>query len=99
MDESEQAQRAGSAAAPVPPAVPATGEKAEASDPPGGPAAPAVDVIIVGFGLPGRFVAELLDARDIGYAVVELNPSNAKGIAACGKRVICGDARNVEILK
>lgn len=62
-------------------------------------AAPAVDVIIVGFGLPGRFVAEVLDARDVPYAVVELNPSNAKSIASCGKRVICGDARNAEILR
>jgi CPA2 family monovalent cation:H+ antiporter-2 len=30
---------------------------------------------------------------------VELNPSNAKSIASCGKRVICGDARNVEVMK
>jgi voltage-gated potassium channel Kch len=65
----------------------------------GGPAAPPVDVIIVGFGLPGRFVAEVLDAREVPYAVVELNPSNAKSIASCGKRVICGDARNAEILR
>ena len=63
------------------------------------PAAPPVEVIIVGFGLPGRFVAEVLEAREIPYAVVELNPSNAKSIASCGNRVICGDARNVDILK
>ena len=65
----------------------------------GEPAAPPVDVIIVGFGLPGRFVAEVLDAREIPYAIVELNPTNAKSVASCGKRVICGDARNVEILR
>ena len=65
----------------------------------GGPIAPPVDVIIVGFGLPGRFVAEVLEARQIPYAVVELNPTNAKSIASCGKRVIAGDARNAEILR
>jgi glutathione-regulated potassium-efflux system protein KefB len=56
-------------------------------------------VIISGFGLPGRFVAEVLDARKIPYCVIELNPSNAKSIAACGKRVVSGDSRDPEILK
>ena len=75
----------------------------QASDPPAAAApatiAPPVDVVIVGFGLPGRFVAEVLDARDVPYAIVELNPTNARSIASCGKRVVCGDARNVDILK
>jgi CPA2 family monovalent cation:H+ antiporter-2 len=67
--------------------------------------APAVEppvqpvVVIIGFGLPGRFVAEVLDARKISYAVVELNPMNARSIAACGKRVIAGDARDPNLLK
>lgn len=59
--------------------------------------APAV--IIVGFGLPGRFVAEVLDARDVAYSIVELNPSNAKSISKSGKQVVCGDARDPVILK
>ena len=42
---------------------------------------------------------EVLDAREVPYAVVELNPANARSIASCGKRVICGDARNAEILR
>jgi len=60
---------------------------------------PAPTVIIIGFGLPGRFVAEILDARKIPYAVVELNPTNARSIAACGKYVSCGDARDADLLK
>jgi CPA2 family monovalent cation:H+ antiporter-2 len=60
---------------------------------------PPPAVVIVGFGLPGRFVAEVLDARRIPYCVVELNPVNAKSIAACKKRVICGDARSPELLR
>jgi monovalent cation:H+ antiporter-2, CPA2 family len=56
-------------------------------------------VVIIGFGLPGRFVAEVLDARQIPYAVVELNPSNARSIAACGKRVVSGDARDPNLLR
>jgi voltage-gated potassium channel Kch len=61
------------------------------------PAAPAV--LIVGFGLPGRFVAEVLDARKIPYAVIELNPANAKSIGECGKHVFCGDARDPDLLR
>jgi voltage-gated potassium channel Kch len=56
-------------------------------------------VIIVGFGLPGRFVAEVLDGRQVPYSIVELNPSNARSIAACGKSVFCGDAREPALLK
>ncbi|MDB5321564.1 MAG: sodium/hydrogen exchanger [Phycisphaerales bacterium] len=61
--------------------------------------APPPDVIIVGFGLPGRFVAEILDARKLPYCVIELNPTNAKSIAACKKHVVCGDARDPALLR
>jgi voltage-gated potassium channel Kch len=60
---------------------------------------PKPTVVIIGFGLPGRFVAEVLDARQVPYTVVELNPSNAKSIAACKKPVICGDARDPNLLR
>jgi monovalent cation:H+ antiporter-2, CPA2 family len=90
-------------APPAPAAAPVhapAGECAPAAAAPPAPiAAPPVDVIIVGFGLPGRFVAEVLDAREVPYSIIELNPTNARSIAACGKRVICGDARNTDILK
>jgi voltage-gated potassium channel Kch len=72
-------------------------ETGDANQQAGGPLSPAV--IVVGFGLPGRFVAEVLDARRIAYTVVELNPSNAKSIAATGKAVFCGDARDPQILR
>jgi voltage-gated potassium channel Kch len=62
-------------------------------------AGPSPAVIIVGFGLPGRFVAEVLDARKISYCVIELNPSNAKSIAATRKSVLCGDARDPDLLR
>ena len=71
-----------------------TGEQNQQSD---GPRPPSV--VIVGFGLPGRFVAEVLDARKIPYTVVELNPSAAKSIAATRKPVLCGDARDPEVLR
>ena len=57
------------------------------------------EVIIVGFGLPGRFVAEVLDARKLPYCVIELNPTNAASIAACRKHVVCGDARDPALLR
>jgi voltage-gated potassium channel Kch len=63
------------------------------------PTPPPVEVIIVGFGLPGRFVAEVLDARKLPYCVIELNPTNAKSIAACKKPVVCGDARDPTLLR
>ena len=72
-------------------------ETGEPNQQDGGPLPPSV--IIVGFGLPGRFVAEVLDARKVSYTVVELNPSNAKSIAATRKPVFCGDARDPETLR
>ena len=63
------------------------------------PATPLPTVIIVGFGLPGRFVAEVLDGRKVPYSVVELNPVNARSIAGTRKPVFCGDARDPELLR
>jgi CPA2 family monovalent cation:H+ antiporter-2 len=81
---------------PSPPAQP------DSPPPPDSPAAspaPPPEVIIVGFGLPGRFVAEILDARKLPYCVIELNPTNAASIAACRKHVVCGDARDPALLR
>ena len=55
--------------------------------------------VIVGFGLPGRFVAEVLDGRKVPYRIIELNPVNARNIAATGKTVIHGDARQADLLR
>jgi voltage-gated potassium channel Kch len=70
----------------------------DSAQPPGQPPPPPA-VLIIGFGLPGRFVAEVLDARKIPYCVIELNPTNAASIASCGKSVVCGDARDTALLK
>jgi voltage-gated potassium channel Kch len=71
----------------------------EASQPPQSGDTPHPVCIIVGFGLPGRFVAEVLDARQLPYVVIELNPSNASSVERCGKRVLCGDARDPAVLR
>ncbi|HSI37180.1 MAG: NAD-binding protein [Phycisphaerae bacterium] len=75
--------------------APAGGAAPAPADPP----RPDPVVVIVGFGLPGRFVAEVLDARQIPYSVLELNPVNARNVARIGKRVVCGEARNPDLLK
>ena len=82
-------------------AVAPTGVAAPAPPPdcPEPQAPPRADVVIVGFGLPGRFVAEVLDARGIPYCIVERNEGNAKSIAACRKPVVCGDARDPALLR
>ena len=72
-------------------------ETGEQNQQAGGPLPPSA--IIIGFGLPGRFVAEVLDARKVSYTVIELNPSNAKSIGATGKPVLCGDARDPDVLR
>src|SRR5688500_4044283 len=80
--------------------TPATTAAAATAPPADAPAAPPqVAVVIVGFGLPGRFVAEVLDARKVAYCILERNPSNARSIAACKKPVVCGDARDPAMLR
>ena len=74
-------------------------EQADGSASPQTPPPTPPTVIIVGFGLPGRFVAEVLDARKVPYCVVELNPSNAQSIARAKKPVVCGDARDPLVLR
>ena len=54
-------------------------------------------VIIAGFGIPGRFIAELLDFHEMPYSVIELNSSI---VERCTKvPIIFGDARNEDVLK
>lgn len=49
------------------------------------------DVIIAGFGLGGRYVADLLEKSAIAYVVVERNAETVKTQRALGRRVIDGD--------
>src|SRR5258706_15701566 len=54
-------------------------------------------VIILGFGIPGRFIAELLDFHEMPYSVIELNASI---VERCTKvPIIFGDAREESVLR
>ena len=54
-------------------------------------------VIIAGFGVPGRYLAELLDERKVPYVVIEQNPATAERCTTV--RIITGDARDEAVLK
>jgi voltage-gated potassium channel Kch len=56
-------------------------------------------VIIAGFGVPGRYVAELLECWHISYCVIELNPATAARCAENGLRILVGDVRDEAILR
>jgi voltage-gated potassium channel len=53
--------------------------------------------IIVGFGVPGRFIGELLDFRGMPYVVIESNPVVAERCTIVP--IILGDARLEETLQ
>jgi CPA2 family monovalent cation:H+ antiporter-2 len=59
---------------------------------------PPGHVIIGGFGIPGRFVAELLDFHSLPYKVIELNAATAE---RCGGSVemLVGDMRDEAVLR
>src|SRR3954463_14553563 len=54
-------------------------------------------VIIAGFGIPGRFIAELLDYHQIPYSVIELNASIVDRCTTVA--MISGDAREEAVLR
>lgn len=56
-------------------------------------------VIIAGYGLPGRFAAEVLDDQEIPYCVVELNPATVDRCQTTGVTILAGDAANPEVLR
>ncbi len=49
------------------------------------------NVLIAGFGLAGRCVADLLDQSGIRYVIVERNPATVETQAALGRRIFEGD--------
>ena len=53
--------------------------------------------IIAGFGIPGRFIAELLDYHEIPYSVIELNSSIVDRCTTVA--IIQGDAREEDVLR
>ena len=54
--------------------------------------------IIVGFGLAGRCVADLLDKIDMSYTIVEQNPVTVETQRALGRTIILGHAADAETL-
>jgi CPA2 family monovalent cation:H+ antiporter-2 len=56
-------------------------------------------VIISGYGIPGRFVAEYCDQHNIPYVVVERNPTIVLRCQSAGTRIIEGDSRDVQTLR
>jgi monovalent cation:H+ antiporter-2, CPA2 family len=54
-------------------------------------------VIIAGFGIPGRFVAELLDYRSIPYVVIEANEETSKRCSTAA--FVIGDCREEGTLR
>ncbi len=55
-------------------------------------------VIIVGFGLAGRCVADLLDSAGISYAIIERNPVTVETQKALGRRIVPGEVADAETL-
>ena len=55
-------------------------------------------VIIDGFGLAGRFVADLLDHAKVTYTIIERNPVTVETQRALGRDIIEGDATGAETL-
>ncbi len=55
-------------------------------------------VIVVGFGLAGRCVADLLDQAKLSYTIIEKNPVTVETQRALGRDIIEGDATNAETL-
>ncbi|UCE61360.1 MAG: NAD-binding protein [Phycisphaerales bacterium] len=55
-------------------------------------------VIIVGFGLAGRCVADLLEQAKIPYTIVERNPVTVATQRALGRQIIFGNAIEAKVL-
>lgn len=66
--------------------------------PPPGGAKIGGHVIIVGFGLAGRCVADLLDGAGTSYTIIERNPVTVETQRALGRRVVAGDASDAQTL-
>lgn len=70
------------------------------------PRAPTVDhtefggrVIIVGFGLAGRCIADLLSSSGVEYTIIEKNAVTVETQRALGRKILQGDATEPETLE
>ena len=55
-------------------------------------------VIICGYGRSGQNLARLLDAEDITYIALDMDPERIRAVAASGVSVVYGDASRREVL-
>lgn len=60
---------------------------------------PRADVIVVGYGVNGRNLSQVLKSTGIPYAVIEFSRTLAETARKDGARVIVGDATRAEILE
>lgn len=56
-------------------------------------------VVIAGFGVVGRAVAERMDTLAVPYTIIDVNPRTVETQSALGRRIIYGDISNVEVLE
>lgn len=56
------------------------------------------EVIIAGYGVPGRTVADLLRRQAVPHCVIELNPATVERCAKYGTHIISGDCREASVL-
>lgn len=55
--------------------------------------------VIAGYGIPGRAVAEALQAQGISFCVIELNPDTVRRCTRGGVRIFSGDATSEAVLR
>ncbi len=70
-----------------------------AIDPSGAAAAPRQRVVIAGFGVVGRAVADHLEVNGVPYTLVELNPETVMNQRRLGRQAIYGDIGNPAVLE
>lgn len=56
-------------------------------------------VILAGYGVVGRAVAEKLDTLGVPYTIVEFNPNTVKLQAGLGRSIVYGDVTNESVLE
>src|SRR5438874_3088973 len=56
-------------------------------------------VLVIGYGMPGRAVAEMIRERGVDLTVIELNESTVHRCEGGGPKMIAGDARDPQVLQ
>lgn len=56
-------------------------------------------VIVAGFGMAGRWIANIFDRHDVDYVIVEMNPDTIETQRKLGREVIQGDITDPECLR